>query len=90
MSKLLVMPKNIDITKLNQYCDGYIFGLQDYSVNLPCEITLDEVKELDKICRDNNKIGETDANYNLIYTLRDNNNQKIILRYYSFISSFNK
>ncbi len=55
MSKLLVMPKNIDIEKLNQYSDGYIFGLKDYSVNLPCEITLDEVKELDKICRDNNK-----------------------------------
>ena len=46
MSKLLVMPKNIDIKSLDKYTDGYILGLKSYSVNIPCEITIDEIKDL--------------------------------------------
>ena len=46
MSKLLVMPNNTNIEELDKYTDAYLFGLKDYSVNVPCEITLEELKNI--------------------------------------------
>ncbi len=46
MQKLLVMPNNTDILELDKYADAYLFGLKGYSVNVPCEITLEELKKI--------------------------------------------
>ena len=46
MQKLLVIPNNTDIQELDKYADAYLFGLKGYSVNVPCEITLEELKKL--------------------------------------------
>lgn len=46
MQKLLVMPNNTDISELDKYADAYLFGLKEYSVNVPCEITLEELKSI--------------------------------------------
>lgn len=55
MSKLLVMPKSTNIDKYSEYADGFIYGLNGYSVNLPIEVSIDEIKELSKKCDTLNK-----------------------------------
>ncbi len=46
MSKLLVMPNNTNINELINRCDGFIFGLKGYSVNVPCTLDLETIKKL--------------------------------------------
>ena len=46
MQKLMILPNNTDILELDKYADAYLFGLKGYSVNVPCEITLEELKSL--------------------------------------------
>ena len=48
MSKLLVMPSNTDIQELYTYTDNFLFGLKGYSVNIPCEISIEELEVLSK------------------------------------------
>lgn len=44
MSKLLGMINKLDTKELDEYLDGYIFGLKDLSVNFLNTFTLDELK----------------------------------------------
>ena len=37
---------NTNIDKYDSYVDGFIFGLKDYSVNLPNYVSLDEIKNI--------------------------------------------
>lgn len=53
--KLLVMPSKLDIKDTINYTDGYIFGIKGYSVNTPFDINLEQLKEINKICKENNK-----------------------------------
>ena len=46
MQKLLVMPNNTNVQELDKYADAYLFGLKEYSVNVPCEVTLNELKNI--------------------------------------------
>ena len=48
MSKLLVMPNNTNIEELYSYTDSFLFGLKGYSVNIPCEVTIEELENLSK------------------------------------------
>jgi len=48
MTKLLIMPSNLNIKNTLEYADGYIFGLNNYSVNMPNSISLEELKEISK------------------------------------------
>lgn len=54
--KLLIMPSNIDqITSTIDSVDGYIIGLEKLSINSPVLNTLDELLEINKICKKHNK-----------------------------------
>ena len=44
MSKLMIIPSNLEIEESLKYADAYLFGLQNMSVNMPFEITLEELK----------------------------------------------
>ena len=46
MTKILGIISNTNIDKYDSYVDGFIFGLKDYSVNLPIELTLDQIKNI--------------------------------------------
>lgn len=46
MAKLLVLPNNKYINSLIDKCDAFLFGIKGYSVNVPCEIELDELENL--------------------------------------------
>lgn len=46
MNKLLVMPSNLEIEELLEYSDAFLFGLKGYSVNIPCEISLEKLKKM--------------------------------------------
>lgn len=47
MTKLLVMPSNLKILEdVNNYCDGFIIGVKDYSVNIPLILSLEEIKTI--------------------------------------------
>ena len=46
MSKILAILSNINIEKYDKYVDGYIFGIKNFSVNLPLEISLEELKKI--------------------------------------------
>lgn len=46
MTKILIMPSNTNIENTYDDTDGYIFGLSKWSVNMPLDITLDELKQI--------------------------------------------
>lgn len=48
MTKILIMPSNMNIEKTYSNTDGYIFGLNKWSVNMPLDISLDELKQIKK------------------------------------------
>lgn len=49
LTKLLVIPTTVkQIYDLNHFCDGYILGIKDLSVNMPAYFSLTEVKNLTK------------------------------------------
>lgn len=66
MKKLLVLPKSIDIEELFQYSDSFLFGLDGYSVNTPCNITLKELEELNIKTNKYNKELFVSLNKNMI------------------------
>ena len=74
MPKLLVIPSSIDIDEFNKYADGYIFGLKDYSVNMPFYLSLEEIKGLD--IKDKDLFIAINKN---IYTSELENLKKILL-----------
>lgn len=54
--KILVMPKSINqVNTLINDIDGIIIGLDKLSINMPYYFSYEEIKELIKICNDNNK-----------------------------------
>lgn len=54
--KLLIMPSNINnIKTLLSHIDGVIVGLEKLCVNMPYDYSFDEVKEIIKLCKENNK-----------------------------------
>ncbi len=55
MSKLLIIPSNTNIENTIEYTDGYLFGIRNMSVNMPCYIDLEELKKINKICLKNKK-----------------------------------
>lgn len=46
MTKILGIISNTNIDKYDSYVDGFIFGLKDYSVNLPNYVSLNEIKNI--------------------------------------------
>lgn len=47
MTKLLVMPNSIEsIEKTNTFCDGFIIGVKNFSVNTTLNLSLDEIKNI--------------------------------------------
>lgn len=56
MNKKIVMPKSLEqIKKLINICDGFIIGLKDLSVNLPCYFSIEEIKNIVLLCKKNKK-----------------------------------
>lgn len=54
--KLLIMPKSIDqIESLIEDIDGVIVGIKDLSINQPAYFTLDEIKKINEIIKNNGK-----------------------------------
>lgn len=47
MTKLLVIPSNLKILEeINNYCDGLIIGVENFSVNTPLKLSLNEIKNV--------------------------------------------
>ena len=47
MTKLLVIPSNLKIIEeINNYCDGFIIGVENFSVNTPLTLSLNEIKNV--------------------------------------------
>lgn len=55
MSKLMIIPSNLEIEESLKYADAYLFGLQNMSVNMPFEITLEELKKINLELKKNDK-----------------------------------
>lgn len=56
MTKLLVMPNNLDsIKKLINSCDGFVVGIKNFSVNVPISFSVEDIKNISKICKENKK-----------------------------------
>ena len=56
MSKKIIIPSNKEqITNLINYVDGFIIGLKDMSVNLPTYFSLNEIREISKLAKKNDK-----------------------------------
>lgn len=66
MTKLIVIPTtNKQIYDLMSFCDGYILGIKGLSVNMPSYFELDEIKEVIKYLKENNKKVFISLNKNL-------------------------
>ena len=56
MTKLIVMPNSINMIKeLVSEVDGFIVGLEHFSVNIPIELSIKEIKELSILLNKYNK-----------------------------------
>lgn len=56
MTKILVIPSSIKmLNELINKCDGFIVGMKDFSANVPISFSIEELKNISKICKDNNK-----------------------------------
>lgn len=55
MKKLMIIPSNLEIDETLKYADAYLFGLQNMSVNMPFEITLEELKKINLELKKNDK-----------------------------------
>lgn len=56
MSKLIVIPNNKNtINELSTKCDGFILGVNEYSVNMPINFSLDEINDIVNQLTVNNK-----------------------------------
>ena len=55
MAKLLVLPNNKNIEEIIDKVDGFLFGIKGYSVNVPCVLELEELKEINDIVNKHNK-----------------------------------
>ena len=99
--KLLIMPKSIDqIESLNEDIDGVIVGIKDLSINQPAYFTLDEIKKINEIIKNNGKEIFVSLNKNMFnkdleileYTLLQLDNLKLngILYYDIAIVNFKK
>ena len=52
MSKFIVIPSSKEqILNLLDFCDGFILGLTNFSVNLPITFSLEEIKDIIKLCK---------------------------------------
>ncbi|MDD6387764.1 MAG: U32 family peptidase [Bacilli bacterium] len=99
--KLLIMPKSIDqIESLIEDIDGVIVGIKDLSINQPAYFTLDEIKKINEIIKNNGKEIFVSLNKNMFnkdleileYTLLQLDNLKLngILYYDIAIVNFKK
>ena len=99
--KLLIMPKSIDqIKSLIEDIDGVIVGIKDLSINQPAYFTLDEIKKINEIIKNNGKEIFVSLNKNMFnkdleileYTLLQLDNLKLngILYYDIAIVNFKK
>lgn len=99
--KLLIMPKSIDqIESLIEDIDGVIVGIKDLSINQPAYFTLDEIKKINEIIKNNGKEIFVSLNKNMFnkdleileYTLLQLDNLKLngILYYDISIVNFKK
>lgn len=99
--KLLIMPKSIDqIESLIEDIDGVIVGIKDLSINQPAYFTLDEIKKINEIIKNNGKEIFFSLNKNMFnkdleileYTLLQLDNLKLngILYYDIAIVNFKK
>ena len=98
---LLIMPKSIDqIESLIEDIDGVIVGIKDLSINQPAYFTLDEIKKINEIIKNNGKEIFVSLNKNMFnkdleileYTLLQLDNLKLngILYYDIAIVNFKK
>lgn len=56
MCKKIIISKSFNqIKQLVNLCDGYIVGIKNLSVNLPNYFSIDELKEIETFCVNNNK-----------------------------------
>ena len=56
MSKKIIIAKSTrQINNLLNICDGFIIGIKDLSVNLPCYFTMEEAKKIITLCLENEK-----------------------------------
>lgn len=55
MAKKLLIPSNLNIKETFNYVDGYIYGLDNYSVNFPYDLNMEELIKIVNICKKNNK-----------------------------------
>lgn len=99
--KLLIMPKSIDqIESLIEDIDGVIVGIKDLSINQPAYFTLDKIKKINEIIKNNGKEIFVSLNKNMFnkdleileYTLLQLDNLKLngILYYDIAIVNFKK
>ena len=99
--KLLIMTKSIDkIESLIEDIDGVIVGIKDLSINQPAYFTLDEIKKINEIIKNNGKEIFVSLNKNMFnkdleileYTLLQLDNLKLngILYYDIAIVNFKK
>ncbi len=56
MTKKIVIPNSMNlIEKLMNKCDGFIIGTDEFSVNMPINFSLEEIKKIVDLCKQNNK-----------------------------------
>jgi len=66
MTKLLVLPNSKDIANLLEKADAFLFGIERYSVNIPTNLSLDELEKINILLKENNKELFISLNKNMI------------------------
>ena len=55
MPKKLLISDRFKIEETLNYVDGYIFGFNDFSVNFPYNLTMEELIKINDVCKKNDK-----------------------------------
>lgn len=64
--KKLIFPNNKNIEDLISISDAFLFGIKGYSVNFPCDLTIEELKEINELLNENDKELFISLNKNMI------------------------
>lgn len=55
MTKIIAIPSKKDINDILEYADAFLFGIENLSVNTFCDVSLEEIYNINEIIKDNNK-----------------------------------
>lgn len=78
MSKLMLIPSNLNINGIIDYADAFLFGLDDMCVNMPFKVTIDELEKVNNLLIEHNKELFVSMNKNFYSSELDNIKENLL------------